>query len=303
MEKILNAKTLHILENSIGKNSMKYFMKSKTFFSSLIYSQNNYQSGNLILKNMGSQAQLIEDWVVYMILRSHCRTWIISGKNLRDERDVDTHKNLNFYGYDDIEKYFHVGNEYIKWTHMEKLTNEVKSRYNYKRNGFIISNKMQLSDLYDIEFFREKYCKKYVMINENLNNEILLHSDKVQLYKYFNDNQINIIFDKIKSVEDCINYCKTKIKSEPILIEAGTMTMNKYLGDSHTKNPSDVIDFLLVSVFNGELNADCIGPNFISMSELQRGGYELINVSEKIESQKGYLTFYTFINKYKNFDY
>ncbi len=290
MEKFLNSKSLKIFEQAIGKNSMKYLNSSKVFFSSLIYTRNFedflFNNGKLILKNFSNP--FIEDWKVYMILRSHCPTWITTGKMLRDENELCTFHDFEFFQNEDVKNYFY------------RKQNEKESEFS--RNILIMTKTIEIMNIKNLKLFHEKQFKKYVMQNDILKKEIETNS-QTKFGEYLEKNKIYFIKENINNIKEAILYCKDVLNvKDGILIEAGTNIMeNFFLGekdhDSINCIRDNPIDFLILSVYEGEINNESIGNNIVSINDLKKSGLVLINISEKIYSEKGFLTFYTFVHR------
>jgi len=80
----------------------------------------------------------------------------------------------------------------------------------------------------------------------------------------------------------------------PVLAEIGSETFSKVISGDEGENH---IDFILVSKYVGELDVSCIGPAFPSSQKLEASGYTLVNTSEKVRSEKGYLIFFVYANE------
>jgi hypothetical protein len=276
-------------------------------FSSLIHCNSNYLSSNcidskcnIILKKKETP-KLLEDWFVYLILRSICRTWIVSGQNIRDEKDIDILKNLNFYDLHDVEKHFYMGIESHKFNHSEKLTQELIKQFHYNRNIVILSKTFSIDEIFSIKCFEENFAKKYLFSNPIIENEILKleHSNSgsnlKELREFLDKNHIYILKEEIKKFENLIKIINHNVINPlPILAEIGPTTFKNILSGSEGENP---IDFILISVYEGKISSGCIGPTFPSLEEIENKNYKLIHVSEKIKSEEGNLTFHTLVKK------
>lgn len=305
MKSIFSTKTLNILHKAIGEESLQYLEKSNVIFSSLIHCNTNYLSSNtidskcnIILKKKETP-KLLEDWYVYLILRSICKTWIVSGQNIRDEKDIDILKNLNFYDLYDVEKYFYMGKESFKFNHSEKITQEIIKKFQYNRNIVILSKIFSFDEIICFKFFEENFAKKYLFSNPIIENKIkklenLNLKFKIKEFReYLDKNQIYILKEEIKIFENLIKIIYSKVNNPlPILSEIGPTTFKNILRGSEGENP---IDFILISVYEGQISKECIGPVFPSIQEIENKDYKLINVSEKIKSEEGILTFYTLV--------
>jgi hypothetical protein len=205
-------------------------------------------------------------------LRSLSNTWIVTGRNLREEKDTNIMKNLDFYGHKDIENFFY---------RRDSNTDEDK-----KKNVFVLSRKMNYDDFDQIQFFKEDWANKYVF---NYNNHLDDNS-------FFIDNNIKLVMDVSLSEEEnlynSIEFCKDYLK-EPILCEIGPTTFKEMLVNKENQHK---FDFILISVYTGMLNSKCIGSEFPKLTEIINSGYKLINKSDPIPSEKGELTFLTLIN-------
>ncbi len=76
--------------------------------------------------------------------------------------------------------------------------------------------------------------------------------------------------------------------------------MENFFIEERNKNENlreNPIDFLLLSVYEGEINKESIGDYFTSFEDLKRSGLWLVNISEKIKSEQGFLIFYTFVHR------
>lgn len=298
MEKILSSSNLAIFEKAIGKNSIKYFNKSKVFFSSLIYSKNFdnliFQRGNLILKEFSNP--FIEDWKVYITLRAHCKTWITTAKMLRDEKDLNTYHTFDFLGQEDLKHYFYK---------KEGKNNINNNDFSYDsescRNVFIMSKTLKLEEIMSLRFFKEKEIKKYAMLNNDLNEKLKNNVNLNDLENFFNKNNITLVDQKLKDIKEAVSFCQNNLRiKDSILLEAGTSIMtNFFIEENDIKNNQreNPIDFLLLSVYEGEINKESIGDCFTSFEELKTSGLLLVNISEKIKSEQGFLTFYTFVHR------
>jgi len=279
MENILNCNTLNIFKKAIGEKTLKYFKKSNAIFSSIIYNPGKDEfiyknKGNLILKN--KSPKFIEDWIVYLIIRSHCQTWVTTRKMIEDEKHINTYHNFNFYGYTDIHNFF------------TRKRNDLDNM----RNIVVLSNIISKEEIFSNQLFVEKDIKKFVKLNENIRRELIVNNEFSNFAK---NNNIEFIVSNIDSMEDCLSYCKKSINAnDSILIEAGESSRN-YL--TYKKGNKLIVDFLLLSVYQGELNEDALGSEFPSIENFTSMGLEVINISDKIKSEKGTLTFYSLVNK------
>ena len=282
MNKVLNQQTLHILRKAIGNES--YLFQSKIMFSSLIYLKNGNLEDSYIIKKTTNTPKFLEDWIIYLTMRSTARSFLTTGKMIRDEKDVDTYSNLDFYGYDDLERLFFA---------QTQETDEKKAK-----NVFILSKSTTLDDIFQLNFFKEDFAIKYVMLNEK-DRSLALEDESAK--KYFDAYNIRIIKeDKIACVNDAFMYMKKNIEfSSPILFEIGPTTLMEYMDELKPEQDEEgFIDFVLVSAYTGYLSEDCIGPRFPSVDKLT-SGMKLVNVSQEIPSENGMLKFYTFIRERK----
>jgi hypothetical protein len=290
MKNILNKNTFKLLTNTIGEKNIKYLEKSKLIFSSLIHSSEDYinsNKSNIIMKNVECPL-FLEDWINYLIIRSYSRTWMVTRKIVKEETDIETFHTLNFHGYDDLEKYFYLGQDVLleKFNSIPKINQELIDEYTHKRNLLFLSKTISNEDITTLKCFRENYAKKYVVKNTNIVENDL---DKTFLEK----NKISIINENLDTVQDYVNYAKNNLKDVfPILIEAGPITFNNILDKEQFK-----FDFMIVSAYTGELHAKSIGLDFPTFGKLQNSGYELVNVSEKIKCEKGYIKLHTLVNR------
>jgi hypothetical protein len=272
----LKNNTLSILRKAIGNES--YLFKSKITFSSLIYLKGGNLEDSYIIKKTPNTPQFLEDWIIYLTMRSAARTFLTTGKMIRDEKDVNTYSNLDFYGYEDIERLFYAQ----------------KDEYDVKKpkNIFTLSKSQSLKDIFEIQFFKEDYAVKYVMLNEK--DKIVASKDE-SVIKYFDNYNIKLVDDEINGIDDAMNYIKKNVKDcFPILFELGPTIMMEYLDVK--ENEGSMLDFVLISAYTGYLSEDCIGPRFPSIKKLTKG-MKLVNVSEEIPSENGYLKFYTYIKE------
>jgi hypothetical protein len=292
------------LSKVIGQHNLPLFINSKVFFSSLVYCDKPNNNLKIILKTPLSPI-LKEDWLVYLSMRSFARTWLITGKLLRDEKDEDTFQNLQFYKSDSIERYFYLGlDEYLKHENMLKPTHELKTIFEYKRNVFIMSRLLNLKDLKSIKFFKEKFATKYVIKNSIIENELnsLKNPREIEyLNNYFSENKIKLLdvdFHDLDTFDKCVQYVQNNINSSsPILAELGPNTFTDVLEEKFGKNP---IDFLIVTIYQGKINKECLGPDFPMLSKIERHGYRLIITSEQ-KTESGSLKFHTYaLNKTNN---
>jgi hypothetical protein len=301
MEKIFSSNSLKILCNAIGQKNLDFLIKSRVLFSSLIYCKDDYSKSSIynlspkIILKKKETPKLLEDWLVYLILRSICRTWVVSGQNLRDEKDIDILQNMNFYNFNDIEKYFYLGNNFAKFEHLEKITEEIISQYNHQRNLVILSKTLSIDEILNIKCFQENFAKKYLFTNPFIEKELKYSSHMEKLQEFLDRNHIYILEEKMINFENLIKIIKLKLENPlPILAEVGPTTFKNILIGKEGQNP---IDFLLISVYNGEISNNCVGQDFPSLDEIESKNYKLINVSEKIQSEQGHLTFYTLVKR------
>lgn len=278
----LKINTLSILRKAIGNES--YLFNSKITFSSLIYLKGGNLEDSYIIKKTPNTPQFLEDWIIYLTMRSAARTFLTTGKMIRDEKDVDTYKNLDFFGYEDIERLFYA----------QKNEADLKK----PKNIFTLSKSQSLNDIYDIEFYKENFAVKYVMLNEE---DKKIASDDEGVIKYFDNYNIKLVKDNILGVDDALKYIKMTINDySPILCELGPTIMMDYLDERNKKGiKENVLDFVLISAYTGYLSEDCIGPRFPSIKLLTEG-LKLVNVSEEIPSENGYLKFYTYLRDEKD---
>lgn len=282
MDCILKNDTLDILRKAIGKES--YLFNSKILFSSLIYLKDGNLEDSYIIKKTQNTPKFLEDWIIYLTMRSAARTFLTTGKMIRDEKDVNTYSNIEFYGYDDIERLFYA----------QKTENDVKS----PKNVFTLSKSQSIRDIYDLKFFKEEFAVKHVMLNDN---DIKLPTENEEIMKYFDNYNIKLVNEKIGGVDDALKYIRMNINDySPILCEIGPTTMMDYLNhnsnedlDNRGEN-NNPLDFVLISAYTGYLTEDCKGPKFPSIKDLCRN-LKLVHVSDPIPSENGSLTFYTFI--------
>jgi len=93
---------------------------------------------------------------------------------------------------------------------------------------------------------------------------------------------------------DCVSYVMNELPSPfPILAEIGAETFSKVISGEEGNNH---IDFLLVTKFVGDLDISCIGTAFPNSKQIETAGYTLVNISEKVRSDKGYLVFFVYAN-------
>lgn len=291
MNKFFSRITLDILNRAIGEQSLKYLQNTKVIFSSIIYARSNYLdrtgNANIILKKKETPL-LLDDWLVYLILRSFSRTWIVSGKNLRDEKDLNFLNDINFYNLNDVENYFYLGKESFDIN--SKISESLKLKYQWNRNILIFSKSLTINQILTFPFFKETFAKKYILNNKHLENEYkqYLHLE------FFNKYQIKLI-ENITNFGELVDYSLDSIEnSTPILSEIGPSIFSRVLQGLEGKNS---IDFIVISVFYGDLNPNVIGSEFPSLKTLIEGGYQVINISDKIPVPEGELQFYTLINK------
>lgn len=279
MENILKNTTFNIFKNAIGEKSLGYFYKSRTFFSSLIYNPGGDEfilknNGNLILKN--HSPKFVEDWIIYSIIRSHCKTWMTTRKMIIDEKDINTYHHFDFYGYEDIKSYF------------------LRNRENgdHMRNIIVLSNNISKEEILTNDFFKEKEIKKFIKSNNAIKQDLYLNRN---FSEFLIKNNISFVESGLDSIEHCIAYSQNTLNADDsILVEAG-QTVRKYFTSNENNKP--IVDFLLLSVYQGDLNSNCLGYEFPSIDNLKNSGLELINISDKIKSEKGSLTLYTLVNK------
>lgn len=290
MNKLWGTATLKTLRNAIGDES--HLFNAHVLFSSLIYSGDGTSRNTKIIFKNEYTPQFIEDWQVYLMLRSLCRTWIVTGKVMRDEKDLNILKNINFFGYKDLEKYFYLHKDCQ--LHNE-LTEELKKDLKYKKNVFVLSRNISSDDLAKIQFFKEEFSQKYISaksVNMLQSRKFFVSGEEADLSKFMKTNNIHIIQDDINNLKECVEYCKQNLYQPlPILIEAGPITLTNSLSK---ENPhKNIIDLILLSVYTGKLDNRCIGDEFPDIEEYP--DYRLVNVSQPIESESGYLKFYTYL--------
>ena len=142
--------------------------------------------------------------------------------------------------------------------------------------------------------------------NLELENEFKFFGVK-KFEKFCEENKIFFIEKNFVDLKEVVLYCKKneKIFGEKIILETGVNAMKNFFvrNLSNNNNNNDCcdcfspIDFLLISVYYGEINEKNLGGNFTSFSDIENSGLILTNISKEIKSEKGYLKFYTFVNK------
>jgi len=289
MQKILSKERLNSISTAVGYKNLNLLNNCKILFSSLVYQ--NERNLNIIKMNKDSP-KFIEDWKIYTIIRSFCRTWIISGNSFRSEINLNKFANLEFYDANDVEKLYYYGKDYIRYT--EDITFEIKQKYKYRRNLFILSDSFTLNEIFNIDDMKDIYSKKFIKNNDNLSAQIENYPDKLYTQKFLQNNHINIINEKLLNIEDSISFCENLTDSIPILLEIGPKSLKKLF-----ENKENLIDLILIGIYNGELAHEFIGSEFPSINEIKFHGYDLINISEEINCAKGKLQYYTFF-KIKN---
>ncbi len=208
MEKFLSTPNLSIFERAIGKNSLQYFNKSKVFFSSLIYTKNFdnfiFQRGNIILKNFSNP--FLEDWKVYLTLRANCKLWITTAKMLRDEKDLNTYHNFDFFGQEDLRNFFYEIDD------KKDIAYSYSGDSNSCRKVFIMSNTVLLKEIHTLKFFQEKKIQKYLMSNDNLTEELKSIGNLHNFKEFFIQNKIILIDRKFKDIKDAVVFCQNNLK-------------------------------------------------------------------------------------------
>lgn len=279
-------KVFPYLVSVIGHHNIKYFLKCKSIFSSLVYRDLDGRL-KIITKNEMSP-ELPDDWLMYLAIRSYCRTWLITGKLLRDEKDAHTFDGVNFMSEELLEKYFYAGKDYYM---VSRLTEEVKLKFNYSRKIFIMSKSLTVEDLLSINLFKQKYCSKTIINNTLISKEV---ENEPSLQKFLEDNNISLVnFNKDKTINEMIECLKKEYAAQddspPILVEIGPSTLLDAL-----REDVDTIDLFVITVFNGRVHDSCIGIEFPSIEVFYKRGYKLVNLYEK-ETDQGLLQFYTFV--------
>jgi hypothetical protein len=311
MENHLNKNTLNLLKNTIGEKSIFYLNKSKIIYSSLVHREKEKEKEKENFKNKDSNLNFntkiilknfknpfIEDWKIYLILRAHSDTQITSKNNIISEKDLFTYSNFDFFGDYELEKYFYK----IKSNNNEFNDSKLFfNKENFQRNFFIYSNKINLDDLLDLKIFSLKSYKKFIIKNMQLIQEINFYG-KEKFEKFCEENKIFFIEKNIFNLVEAMFYCKENNKNfgEKIILELGVNAMKGLFNSYNNNNIVNLyspIDFFLLSVYNGEINEKFLGENFISFEDIKNFGLILTNISHEIKSEKGYLRFYTFVNK------
>jgi hypothetical protein len=265
-------KNFNLLKFAIGDKGIEKIRKSKIIFSSLVYSKDFSKGANIILKNKNTP-YFVDDWTVYKILRSICKTWIVTGQIMRDERELNILNNLDDYFMPEI-------SEALGFRAPEIKTKKI----------FFFSKSINSHEITTYECFQEKNAVKYVLQNSDLSREVLnpsfLRQNNIRLLNHLSYTNFNNLSKYIiNRIED----------STPILAEIGPKTLNNVLSGKEGKSQ---IDFMLISVYNGDLNLKFIGDDFPSLMDLTRNNFfELIHKTEPLTCLTGNLTFYTFAKK------
>lgn len=287
MNKLLKPSTLSMLHKAI--NDEKYLLNSKVMLSSLIYSPTGSPSeAKIVAKNIHTPP-FLNDYIVYLILRSICKTWIVTGQGLRCENELKVYNNVDFHGYNDIEKLFYLNEDCNKH---EKPTEYLKLRAENRKNVFVLSNNISEEDLLQLKFFRDDFANKFVS-----NYSFDAEGHRLFLQKH----NITLLPNRTKTFSECLNYCVKYIPdSRPLLCELGPKALKSALDEQSQKFDKtsnfecpNSIDLILLSIYTGHLDSVSIGPDFPDINQYRE--YKLVNTSDSIPTEKGYLKFLTYI--------
>jgi len=295
MNSVFNNKTLSIIRKAIGNES--YLLNAKVLFSSLIYLKDGNLEDSYIIKKTPNTPKFLEDWIIYLTMRSASRSFLTTAKMIRDEKDVNTYTKLDFFDFEDLERLFYA----------QKNESDLKK----KKNVFLMSKSQTLQDIYDLQFYKEDFAEKHVMLHDNYGKRITELEDE-EANKFLGYYNIKIVKDPIKGIDDALNYITEKIADySPILCEIGPTILLDYITEKNKidekvyenfkEKPKKNInlDFVLISAYTGYLSKDCIGPKFPSISQLTNG-LNLLFVSDEIPSENGYIKFYTYVKEKNN---
>jgi hypothetical protein len=168
MENYLEKRTLAFLSKLTCLDTLK---RSNYLYSAIIHGNTN----TIILKTQATPS-FKEDWLMYLILRGMANSWIVTAKILRDEDNACAHHDINFHGYQDIEKYYHrdkknllVLSKKFNWDGLKFMSSEYTNKYitNYVGKSTKVNAVANLSDMKEaVEFCLKHFDKPLPILLE-----------------------------------------------------------------------------------------------------------------------------------------
>jgi len=150
----------------------------------------------------------------------------------------------------------------------------------------ILSNTITKEELMTNEFFTKSQAHKLIKSNNKLKTEIKKDEN---FAKYLTDNSVELVEDNIDKVEDAIEFMVKKKKQNRVLVEAGGSLINRL----YTESEDIPIDILILSVYSGQLDSSCIGPQFASIGQILKK-FKLVNMSDTLTDKSLASTFFMF---------